>query len=157
MPSMTSKTRRYVRHEGKLIPAARAAWCDHYGSLPEGSVYFKDGDTENLDVSNMTLDPSDRITGHMRTAVCRIAATPCIKVNNQVREKASGALVFSDYRKLKAFGMIDGFFPIIALWKPKPEKLAMIKVQIPVALEKHLRDYAAALVRLHHDRVQDRR
>lgn len=48
---------RYIRL-GHEVPAARIAWLLHYGEWPPGKLFFEDGDTLNLRITNLRLGNS---------------------------------------------------------------------------------------------------
>lgn len=45
----------YIRIDNIDYPAARIAWVILYGSMPDGKVMFKDGDSKNLRANNLIL------------------------------------------------------------------------------------------------------
>lgn len=61
--SLRKKRYLYITIDGVQTPAARVAWLLTYGEWPNGSVLFRDGDSENLKIDNLKLAafPSDKI------------------------------------------------------------------------------------------------
>lgn len=49
------KSYLYIRYKDREMVASRIAWLLYYGSWPERSVMFVDGDTKNLRISNLKL------------------------------------------------------------------------------------------------------
>jgi hypothetical protein len=45
---------RYIRLNNIETPAARVAWLLHYGEWPFGNILFKDNDSTNLKIDNLT-------------------------------------------------------------------------------------------------------
>lgn len=53
-----TKSYLYIRYKDREMVASRVAWLLHYGSWPNKSVMFEDGDTTNLKISNLRLSNS---------------------------------------------------------------------------------------------------
>jgi Recombination endonuclease VII/HNH endonuclease len=49
---------RYIRVFGKSMTAQRVAWLLHYGDWPVGKIYFMDGNSQNLKISNLRMSNS---------------------------------------------------------------------------------------------------
>lgn len=55
-PAHTQRRYPVIKVNGRYINWARWAWEKHYGAVPKGmNVVFKDGNTENLQLSNLEL------------------------------------------------------------------------------------------------------
>lgn len=54
-----------VTYEGEKLSGARLAWVLHYGEWPDRSVFYIDGDSTNLRISNLKLADhrSNRVVG----------------------------------------------------------------------------------------------
>ena len=54
-----------VTYQGVKLSGARLAWLLHYGVWPDRSVFYVDGDSTNIRISNLKLadHKADRITG----------------------------------------------------------------------------------------------
>jgi hypothetical protein len=103
----TGCDRLYVSFDGKPRIASQFVWEQHYGSPAGGRIYHRDGDRSNVDISNLTLDSQDYVTGPMKQAVARMVEVPCVVVNDRVVERHSGKVVYRGCARMVGLGLIE--------------------------------------------------
>lgn len=126
---------------GKRVRVSSIVWWKAFGQSPPDRIYHRNGNRYDLRPENLTGDRSQVITEKIRQVCSQIAARRCVKIDNKIVDRDTGAVVYRDYNKLLRLGLVAGYSPVTTTMA----FTGTVTIEVPEEFANDVRNYVKRL------------